>query len=119
MAGMFPEFDEAWEVWRPGGTGGWTDSPFTFVGYVSGHLEPVNGNEEFLNKQDFQNVTHYGITYIAYEGVVQPKDYIVTTRGEQYICAGFPEVWRYLLPHIAIKLQVSQEPVSFPPVPTT
>lgn len=119
MAGTFPQFDETWEVWRTGNTGGWDDSPFVFIGYLRGHLEPVNGDEEFLNKQDFQNVTHFGITYISNEGTIKSKDYIVTPRGEQFIAVGEPEVWRYLIPHIAVKLQVSQEPIDFPPVPTT
>lgn len=120
MALIFPELHEPLQVWRYGTpTSGWGDPTFVLVGTVMALIEPVSGKEEFLNKQDYQGVSEIASMDIIYDGVVQPDDYLVDTRGTQYVNKGVPETWRHIIPHVYLKLERSQEPVTFPVVPST
>jgi len=112
MPVMFPEFEENLEVWRYVKPTGWGDPTFSLVATVRGHIEPVVSSAQFLNNQDFQGVSEVAFLDIVYENVVEPNDYIITPRGEQFKNIGIPETWRYIIPYVMLKLETSQEPVS-------
>jgi len=111
---MFPQYNESYSVIRSTISNDFTEPTWSLVATVIGRSEPVSGKEEYLNHQDFQGVSEVAFIGLEYEGIVKPDDYIVDPRGRAFVNKGEPEVWRYMMPYIMLKLEPSQQPVTIP-----
>jgi hypothetical protein len=111
---LFPEYDETYTVYEYTVPTGWVAPSWTLIGEVVGRIEPVAGNEEILNNQDYQGVTEILFMDLDYEGIVKPDHYLVDPRGIVYQNRGIPETWRNLIPYVMCKLERSQSPVEIP-----
>lgn len=105
---VFDEFLEPISVWRMVASGINTDPAWTLITTISGRCEPVQGNEEFLNNQSFVDVTETGLFPIDYASIIKPSDGLVTADGVQRRVVGAPEIWKWLIPHVACKLKHAQ-----------
>ena len=104
---IFPEFQEALQVWRQT-TSGYADPVWVRQTDIAGRLEPVGASESFLQNQAFADVSTLCLSDLAYENMVLPKDGIVDPRGVHWEVVGWPEAWRSINPHLVSKLKRSQ-----------
>jgi hypothetical protein len=111
---LFPEYQEPFTVWR-----GFDqpedpfvgDRPWVLAENITGRIEPVAGTEEFLHNQDFHNVTEVIFCPIDYAGRVHGGDGIIDSAGKQMRVVGEPEVWKYMMPYVMLKVEKAQFPI--------
>ena len=109
MSMLFEDDYGPLEVWRKqSGATSFSDAKWVYIATISGRTEPVVGSEEFLNNQDFHKVSEVAYIDPDYIGIVRPNDGIIDEFKRQFRCVGEPENWRYLLPHVILKLETAQ-----------
>ena len=106
---IFPEFMEPLQLWRAmPPVGAMSDPVWTLITTVSGRVEPVMGDEEFLNNQTFAKVTEILFLPIDYKRLVRAGDGILDADGIQHRIVGRPEIWKSMLPYVSCKLEPVQ-----------
>ena len=106
---IFDEYQEALQVWRQvTPSGAWVDPVWTQVSGITGRIEPVSGNETFLQNQSFADVTEICLAPYDFRNYIRPKDGIIDSDGIQREVVGEVERWKSINPHIAFRLRRTQ-----------
>jgi hypothetical protein len=106
---IFDEYQSPMQVWRlVASTSGYTDPVWTQMPGITGRIEPVNAEEQMLHQQSTGNLMEMMLSPITYRNSILPGDGIVDIYGIQRKVAGYPEVWGWMMPHIATRLMRTQ-----------
>jgi len=105
---VFEQFYDTHTLTRKTDPIGFADATWNTIGTIRGRVEPVAGNEEFLNNQNFQGISEVMFCPIETAGLVRPDDVLEDSYGIKRINKGEPEIWRHILPYVMLKLERSQ-----------
>ena len=103
---VFDEYQEPIKIYRyivP--TSGWTDPTWQYVTEITGRIEAIGSMEGYAHNQSQGNITEIMMSPVTYKNSVLPDDMTVDADGATRKVIGWPEIWKWEIPHIAIKLQ--------------
>lgn len=103
---LFDEYQEAISIYRqvvP--TSGFTDPTWQLVASITGRIESIASMEMFNHNQSQGNITEIMMSPIDYKNSVLPDDMTIDVDGVTRKVIGWPEIWKWEMPHIAVKLQ--------------
>lgn len=106
---VFNQFQEPLEVWRlvtP--TSGYADPTWTYMTTISGRIESISPSEVVLHNQAFDNIMETLLTPVENLPFILSGDGIIDGAGIERKVVGQPEIWKWLIPHLAIRLERSQ-----------
>jgi hypothetical protein len=106
---LFDEHQEPLQLWRmirP--ASGYADPAWTYITTISGRIEAISIEEVSVHNQSFNNQLATMLSPLEYATVVLPGDGIVDTMGIQWRTNGYPEIWKWEMPHIAVRVERSQ-----------
>ena len=105
------------DIYKPAPASGWSDvsASWELVATIPMYIESVTGTESIKNQQDQQSITEFGMSPIAYDGVVKEGYGIIDADGVQRINIGTPETWNYIMPYCGYSLKREQFPIETTP----
>jgi hypothetical protein len=103
---LFDEYQEDVQIYRqlmP--ASGFADPTWSLIDTITGRIEPIGAIEIFNHNQSQGNITEIMMSPIDYKNSVLPDDMTIDADGVTRKVIGWPEIWKWEMPHIAVKLQ--------------